>query len=105
MKKSTVRIKRIFSFLCILVVFITSFTLITHAEGNEAFEAVNRLQSFLFTIVQGIGIIIVLFAIVNIGISIKSHDPSQRANALLTLAGGLLILFSKQILDLITGGL
>ena len=37
------------------------------------------------------------------GLSLKSHDPSQRANGFLTLAGGVVITFAKEILTLITG--
>ena len=40
-------------------------------------------------------------AVVQIGLSLKSHDPSQRANGFLTLAGGVIITFAKEILDLI----
>ena len=36
-------------------------------------------------------------------LSLKSHDPSQRANGFLTLAGGVIITFAKEILDLIVG--
>ena len=43
------------------------------------------------------------FGIVQIGLSLKSHDPSQRANGFLTLAGGVVITFAKEILTLITG--
>ena len=35
--------------------------------------------------------------------NLKSHDPSQRANGFLTLAGGVIITFAKEILTLITG--
>lgn len=35
--------------------------------------------------------------------SLKSHDPSQRANGFLTLAGGVVITFAKEILDIIVG--
>ena len=35
--------------------------------------------------------------------SLKSHDPSQRANGFLTLAGGVAITFAKEILDIIVG--
>ena len=35
---------------------------------------------------------------------LKSHDPSQRANGMLTIAGGIVITFTKEILTLITGG-
>ena len=41
------------------------------------------------------------FGIVQIGLSLKSHDPSQRANGFLTLAGGIVITFAKEILNLI----
>ena len=33
-----------------------------------------------------------------VGLSLKSHDPSQRANGFLTLAGGVIITFAKEIL-------
>ena len=48
--------------------------------------------------------ILLAFGIVQIGLSLKSHDPSQRANGFLTLAGGVIITFAKEILNLITGG-
>lgn len=38
------------------------------------------------------------FGIVQIGLSLKSHDPSQRANGFLTLAGGVVITFAKKSL-------
>ena len=41
---------------------------------------------------------------VSVSIILKSHDPSQRANGFLTLAGGVVITFAKEILNLITGG-
>jgi hypothetical protein len=43
------------------------------------------------------------FGIVQVGMSLKSQDPSQRANGFLTLAGGVIITFTKEILNLITG--
>ena len=50
-----------------------------------------------------IGMILLGFGVVQIGLSLKSHDPSQRANGFLTLAGGVVITFAKEILTLITG--
>ena len=43
------------------------------------------------------------FGVVQVGMSLKSHDPSQRANGFLTLAGGVVITFAKEILDIIVG--
>ena len=39
--------------------------------------------------------------IVQVGMSIQSHDASQRTQGLLCLFGGLLIAFAKEILTLI----
>ena len=43
------------------------------------------------------------WGIVQVGLSFQSHDPSQRSNGFLTLAGGIVITFTKEILTLITG--
>ena len=65
-----------------------------------------ELMMALFNIVQGVTSTIMKtagFGIVQVGLSLKSHDPSQRANGFLTLAGGVIITFAKEILNLITG--
>ena len=57
----------------------------------------------MFGLIRAVGMIIMGFAVVQIGLSLKSHDPTQRANGFLTLAGGVVITFAKEILNLITG--
>ena len=52
---------------------------------------------------KNIGIILLGFGVVQVGMSLKSHDQSQRANGFLTLAGGVVITFAKEILDIIVG--
>ena len=49
------------------------------------------------------GIILLGFGVLQLGLSLKSHDPSQRANGMMTIAGGIVITFTKEILSLITG--
>ena len=49
------------------------------------------------------GLILLAFGVLQLGLSLKSHDPSQRANGMLTIAGGIVITFTKEILTLITG--
>ena len=63
----------------------------------------NNLSDFIFGLIRAIGLILLGFGIVQVGLSLKSHDPSQRANGFLTLAGGIIITFAKEILTLITG--
>ena len=55
-------------------------------------------------IIRAIGMIMLGWGIVQVGLALKSHDASQRANGFLTVAGGVIITFAKEILDLITGG-
>ena len=57
----------------------------------------------MFSLIRAIGMILLGWGIVQIGMSLQSHDPSQRSNGFLTLAGGLIITFAKEILDLILG--
>jgi hypothetical protein len=64
---------------------------------------VNSLYTIIFGLIRAIGMIILGFGIVQIGLSLKSHDPSQGANGFLTLAGGVIIKFTKEILALIAG--
>ncbi len=60
--------------------------------------------TLLFSLIRAIGLILLGFGILQLGLSLKSHDPSQRANGMLTIAGGIVITFTKEILTLITGG-
>lgn len=73
------------------------------AEGGNPLTVVNNLSDFIFGLIRAIGLILLGFGIVQVGLSLKSHDSSQRANGFLTLAGGVIITFAKEILDLITG--
>jgi len=72
------------------------------APGSDPLQAVNKLSDFIFGLIKAIGLILLGFGIVQIGMSLKSHDPSQRSTGFLTLAGGVMIFFCKEILNLIT---
>lgn len=71
--------------------------------AGDPMETVNNFSNFIFGLIRAVGMIILGFGIVQIGLSLKSHDPSQRANGFLTLAGGVIITFTKEILTLIAG--
>ncbi len=73
------------------------------SAASDPLAVVNNLSTFIFSLIRAIGLILLGFGIVQVGLSLKSHDPSQRANGFLTLAGGIIITFTKEILTLITG--
>ena len=74
------------------------------AANDEPLTVINNLSDFIFGLIRAVGLIILGFGVVQIGMSLKSQDPSQRANGFLTLAGGVVITFAKEILGIITGG-
>ena len=94
--------KVLFSVFAAVVLSMCCFT-ITAFAADDPLTVVNNLSTFIFGLIRAIGLIILGFGIVQVGLSLKSHDPSQRANGLLTLAGGVVITFAKEILNLITG--
>ncbi|MCG9968378.1 glutamyl-tRNA amidotransferase [Pelotomaculum terephthalicicum JT] len=95
--------KRVFAVCCALALLLALFAVPAYAAGDPL-QVVNNLSEFIFGLIRAIGMILLGFGIVQIGLSLKSHDPSQRANGFLTLAGGVIITFVKEILNLITGG-
>lgn len=76
----------------------------TAETSSEPLTVINNLSTFIFGIIRAIGMILLGWGIVQIGLALKSHDPSQRANGFLTFAGGVIVTFAKEILALITGG-
>lgn len=70
------------------------------ADGDPL-TVVNNLSTFIFGLIRAVGIILLGWGVVQVGMSFQSHDPSQRSQGFLTLAGGLVITFSKEILTLI----
>ena len=86
----------------LLILTIFSSSIVVLAAEEDPLKVVNNLSNFIFGLIRAIGMIILGFSVVQIGLSIKSHDASQRANGFLTFAGGLFITFAKDILDFIT---
>ena len=72
--------------------------------ADDPLTVISNLSNFVFALIKAVGMIILGMGIVQLGMSLKSHDPSQRANGFMTLAGGVVITFAKSILDLIVGG-
>lgn len=74
----------------------------TAFAASDPLTVVNNLSTFIFSLIRAIGLILLGWGVVQVGLSFQSHDPSQRSQGFLTLAGGLVVTFAKEILDLIT---
>ena len=93
------KVRKGFRFYCaaVLSVALVLGCSVTAFAANDPITVVNNLSDFIF------GLILLGWGIVQVGLSFQSHDPSQRSNGFLTLAGGIVITFAKEILNLITG--
>ena len=91
----------LFALFCVLVLTF-SLAATAFADGDPI-AVVNKLSDFIFGLIRAVGIILLGFGVLQLGLSLKSHDPSQRANGMMTIAGGIVITFTKEILSLITG--
>ena len=103
-KKFDRRAKRAYAVFACLVLSMTVMVVPAFAASNDPLQIVNNLSDFIFSLIRAIGMILLGFGILQLGLSLKSHDPSQRANGMLTIAGGIVITFTREILTLITGG-
>lgn len=97
---STVRKKlKITQYILTVIALLLSFA--TPVFADDPLAAINGLSDFIFSAIKAIGMILLGFGIVQIGLSLKSHDAQQRANGFLTFFGGIVIAFAKDILDMI----
>ena len=100
--KMSKKMKCLFTVYAVLVCCMTFGALPVYA-ADDPLTVVNNLSDFIFGLIRAVGLILLGWGIVQVGLSFQSHDPSQRSNGFLTLAGGIVITFAKEILTLITG--
>ena len=100
-KKIERRAKRAYALFACMVLSM-AVMIVPAFAADDPLQIVENLSDFIFSLIRAIGLI--RFGILQLGLSLKSHDPSQRANGMLTIAGGIVITFTKEILTLITGG-
>ena len=91
------------AYLCAALVLALCFAMAmpAFATTGDPLGSINKLSDFVFSCIKAIGVILLGFGIVQIGMSLKGHDPGQRANGFMCFFGGLLIAFAKEILDMI----
>lgn len=94
------KIKTVYTVFCAMIMGVL-LTPAAYAAGPV--EVVSNLTTVMFDLTRAAGIIILLWGIVQVGMSIQSHDAGQRSQGFLVLAGGAIICFAKEILNMIAG--
>ena len=70
-------------------------------QGMDPLQALRNLTSFILTIVTGVGVIALIWGGVQLALALKSQDASQRTNAILFLAGGMIMVGIRFVLQAI----
>ena len=96
-------IKRTYLTIALTVALFFCLSVTVFATTGDPLESINKLSDFVFGAIKAIGFILLGFGVVQIGLSLKSHDPGQRANGFMSFFGGIVIAFAKDILDMIVG--
>ena len=97
------KVKKGYRIYVMAVLALTLTMSMTAFAAGDSITVVNNLSDFIFGLIRAVGLILLGWGIVQVGLSFQSHDPSQRSNGFLTLAGGVVITFAKEILNLIVG--
>ena len=83
-------------------------TLTTHGPSantgiSEVDAMFDNLIGFVSGIARVIGIALVIFGVGSFGIALANHDPGQRAQGLMALAGGVVVFFAPNIITFLQG--
>ena len=102
-KNKEIRLKKIrkFNKFIIFSIALLSITTPTVYAATDPLSVINNLSNFIFDIITAVGGIMVVFGLVQFGLAMKSHDPSQKANSVFTIVGGLIIAGAETIFNLI----
>jgi hypothetical protein len=74
------------------------------SSDNPAAEAISNFTEIIVGIVTAIGVILAIWGVVQVGLSVPSHDTSQRASGFLALAGGIIVAVAPHIVVSILNG-
>ena len=94
-------VKKIYKLFATLIFSILFCTAKAFAAGTDPLAAINNLSTFVFSAIKAVGVIILGWGVVQIGLGVQGHDPTQKSNGFLSFFGGLIITFANEILDLI----
>ena len=78
------KIKRLY--LVAATVVAAAFVMAMPAFADDPLATINNLSDFVFSAIKAIGAILLGFGIVQIGLALKGHDASQRAQGFMTMS-------------------
>ena len=79
------KVKRGYRYYCFLVAAVAlmgccTMTAFAAPTGGDPLTVIHNLSDFIFGLIRAVGLILLGWGIVQVGLSLQSHDPSQRSN-------------------------
>lgn len=87
--KKNIKKNRIFKWLAIIASYIFALNILCVSDvfaTDDPLTVIDNLSTFIFGIIRAIGMILLGWGIVQIGLALKSHDASQRANRIFDIS-------------------
>lgn len=87
--KKIIKKNKIFKWLAIIAsyIFVLNIFCISNVFAtDDPLTVIDNLSTFIFGIIRAIGMILLGWGIVQIGLALKSHDASQRANRIFDIS-------------------
>ena len=82
------RAKRLYALFACLVLTLP-FAVVPAFAADDPLSVVTSLSDFIFSLIRAVGLILLGYGILQVGLSLQSHDPSQRSNGTPPTAGGI----------------
>ena len=70
---------------------------------DDVIGPINRLATILFAVLRAVGIIVLGYNIFQLVTAVRSHDPSQRSNALIGVVAGIVLILVEPLVYYIIG--
>lgn len=84
----------------LLLIMTVIFTVPAYADGDPI-AVVNNFANYFFLLMRAAGAVFAGYGLLQVGLSLQSHDPSQRSQGFLCVVSGLIVVFIKEILTAI----
>jgi len=90
-------------FLTLWIACVLAFTVfaVPAFAADDPLAVVNNMSDFIFSAIRAVGVIVLGWGIVQVGMSTQSQDAGQRTHGFMAFFGGLIIAFAKEILKVI----
>ena len=87
------------------MIVMTIFAVTSFATNTEAVtQPLSRLNDIIFAILKMVGIALIAFGVLQLGLSFRSQNTEQRSNGLLSVVGGVIVLVGQTVADTIMNG-